>query len=165
VGLGPSPVVRLEGALAHDDSAVTRGQRLRAATNERRCTELPRLHRQERVEPGSSPPAAMFHLSRQMSSAGRLVPGDSPHLPCGEPRRIALALLASCATGPSPRPSRATWPVQDGRRFSARPSAAWRRGAPTPRWRQHVHAQTVDERVENGPPPGRSPHRRSEGAL
>jgi hypothetical protein len=31
VGLGPSPVVRLEGALAHDDSATTRGQRMRAA--------------------------------------------------------------------------------------------------------------------------------------
>jgi hypothetical protein len=31
VGLGPSPVVRLEGALAHDDSATARGQRMRAA--------------------------------------------------------------------------------------------------------------------------------------
>jgi hypothetical protein len=165
VGLGPSPVVRLEGALAHDDSATARGQRMRAAATSAPTQSLPGYTAASESNLAPRRLCEKPHLSRQIRPGSRLEPEAGRHLPCGEPRRIGSALLASCATGPSPRPSRATWPVQGRPPVSAGPSAAWRRGTLTPRWRQHVHAQTVDERVENGPPLGRSPHRRSEGAL
>jgi hypothetical protein len=166
VGLGPSPVVRLEGALAHDDSAVTRGQRKRAAANARLCTELPRLHRQEpvkrrRSEPkGKAAPQQVNLIRRPTGADGQL----ALTLWRTSTDRLGAVSVLRHRTFPTSCP--ATGQSRNGRRFSARPSAARRWGALTPALASACPCTDCGRACGERPPvPGRSPHRRSEGAL